>query len=821
MAKSCCRCTVGRCHSCSCVRDGKTCSGCLPSLGGRCANATASLPQANCRVSDSTCRPPSSSCPSTSAPSDLISLDETPSWLEMPSFDNEIPCVPADVLPQSLELAEFSPMAEPTFLWSDVDGSSFSTDIKSCYDEIVHWRRNVFKVPHGKVGISFVRELARLFQAYADSSALESVALFAAMSMPSLLLQKPSGKMQAKDLSKHLERRLTLWSNGNISALLEEGRVIQAHLPTSRRSNNEPDKISRQFTNYMLVGNVSAAIRLLSDSECGGTLSLDEVIDGRSVKDLLLGKHPPAQPLDPSAVALASSPAFHPILFDSISPELIKSLVMQTNGSAGPSAMDAAIWKRLCSSFQTSSSDLCSALSSLARKIGTSYVDPSGLYPLLASRLIAVNKMPGVRPIGVGEVVRRIIGKAILRVVRQDVLSVVGIDQLCAGQPGGCEAAIHAIRHLFGTSDCEAVLLADAQNAFNSLNRGAALLNVHNLCPSLARILINCYRLDVPLFIDGDNLFSAEGTTQGDPLAMVFYALATLPLIAKLDPVPVHQAWYADDGAAVGKLTDLHSWWDGLSSHGPVYGYYANPVKSWLIVKPEYESSARSLFSDTSINITSEGRCYLGSPIGSEEYIIDFVKKKVIDWVAQVERLALFAQSQPQAAYSALTHGLYGKFVYLFRTTPDTSELVGPLEDCLRMKLLPILTGQNAINDYLRSIFSLPARLGGLGLANPIVDSSRQFSDSAYILSPLVEAILDKNDAPITVLLEEIKSRKNKVKANHKTYNSRLYATTYDSLPDRPLKRCLEVASEKGASSWLTTIPIDQLRVSAKEFINA
>ena len=39
------------------------------------------------------------------------------------------------------------------FLWNDVNGS-FSTDIKSRYDEIVHWRRNVFKVPHGKVGIS-------------------------------------------------------------------------------------------------------------------------------------------------------------------------------------------------------------------------------------------------------------------------------------------------------------------------------------------------------------------------------------------------------------------------------------------------------------------------------------------------------------------------------------------------------------------------------------------------------------------------------------------------------------------------------------------
>ena len=77
----------------------------------------------------------------------------------------------------------------------------------------------------------------------------------------------------------------------------------------------------------------------------------------------------------------------------------------------------------------------------------------------------------------VGEVVCRIIGKVMLQVVRQDVLEVTDTDQLCAGQPGGYEAAIHAIRHLFGTPECEAVLLADAQNAFNSLNRAAALLN--------------------------------------------------------------------------------------------------------------------------------------------------------------------------------------------------------------------------------------------------------------------------------------------------------------------------------------------------------
>ena len=152
-------------------------------------------------------------------------------------------------------------------------------------------------------------------------------------------------------------------------------------------------------------------------------------------------------------------------------------------------------------------------------------------------------------------------------------------DQLCAGQPGECEASIHAICHLFGTPECEAVLLADAQNAFNSLNRAAALLNVHNIYPPLSRILINCYRLDVPLFIDGDVLFLTDRYNSGGPPrhGLLWHAIATLPLIAKLDPLPAHQTWYADDAAATGKLPDLHSWWKGLSVHGPGHGYQLNP----------------------------------------------------------------------------------------------------------------------------------------------------------------------------------------------------------------------------------------------------
>ena len=83
----------------------------------------------------------------------------------------------------------------------------------------------------------------------------------------------------------------------------------------------------------------------------------------------------------------------------------------------------------------------------------------------LASCLIPLDKQPGVRPIGVCEVVRRILGKAIMAVVRLDVLEATGLLQLSGGQQGGCEAAIHALREVF--QDTDAVLFVDASNAFN------------------------------------------------------------------------------------------------------------------------------------------------------------------------------------------------------------------------------------------------------------------------------------------------------------------------------------------------------------------
>ena len=142
-------------------------------------------------------------------------------------------------------------------------------------------------------------------------------------------------------------------------------------------------------------------------------------------------------------------------------------------------------------------------------------MDPAGIAALVASRLIALNKNPGVHvhPIGVGEVIRRIISKAVLSVVKLDILDATGYSQLCAGQDAGNEAAVHVMREVYDDSSTEAVLLVDASNAFNNLNRQVALRNIQTLCPSLA-ILINTYCEDVPLFIDNRCILSSKETMQ-------------------------------------------------------------------------------------------------------------------------------------------------------------------------------------------------------------------------------------------------------------------------------------------------------------------
>ena len=52
-------------------------------------------------------------------------------------------------------------------------------------------------------------------------------------------------------------------------------------------------------------------------------------------------------------------------------------------------------------------------LAALARKLATETIDPSYLDAFTACRLIPLDNNPGIRPIGVGEMLRRFVDKLV------------------------------------------------------------------------------------------------------------------------------------------------------------------------------------------------------------------------------------------------------------------------------------------------------------------------------------------------------------------------------------------------------------------------
>ena len=105
-------------------------------------------------------------------------------------------------------LPPFTSANAPDFTWgsSTITGSILCEQIHKAYESIVHWRHNLFLVPFDSVGSHFIIELAKLYESYGSASAMESIALKAAMVLPALLLQKPHRQSKSREHIKCLDR---------------------------------------------------------------------------------------------------------------------------------------------------------------------------------------------------------------------------------------------------------------------------------------------------------------------------------------------------------------------------------------------------------------------------------------------------------------------------------------------------------------------------------------------------------------------------------------------------------------------------------------
>ena len=135
--------------------------------------------------------------------------------------------------------------------------------------------------------------------------------------------------------------------------------------------------------------------------------------------------------------------------------------------------------------FRTVTLDLRKTFAQLIKKLCEEELEsPSSLESFVACRLISLGRKPGLRPIGVVKVLRRIAGKAVMMLLKNDITHAAGALQLSAGQDAEVEAVVHSVHDIFSEENTEASsLLIDAGNAFNSTNRKVMLDNMKFLCP--------------------------------------------------------------------------------------------------------------------------------------------------------------------------------------------------------------------------------------------------------------------------------------------------------------------------------------------------
>ena len=145
---------------------------------------------------------------------------------------------------------------------------------------------------------------------------------------------------------------------------------------------------------------------------------------------------------------------------------------------------------------------------------------PSEVIPdLCGATLLSMRKKSGgIRPIAVGEVLRCLTSKCILRAISREASDILCPLQVGVGVPLGCEAIVHAMRCMQDDSNIPPgskwSLLLDFSNAFNCIDRARMFEEVRARIPLMADWLECCYGAQSPLHLGDHTLLSCCGVQQ-------------------------------------------------------------------------------------------------------------------------------------------------------------------------------------------------------------------------------------------------------------------------------------------------------------------
>ena len=516
---------------------------------------------------------------------------------------------------------------------------------------------------------------------------------------------KRAGK-KSKSLASVINRQIKDFTDNDI---VPPGNSVMNKKRKHSRSSKAFD-ISSFVSSKLALGDVKGAVRILS-SDSKVLESSAEVIN--QLKD----KHPDLHPdcAFPPAPSEGDCSNSITVSVDDIT----RSLKSFKNGSSGgPDGLTPQHLKDLTSgALGETSRNLLQALVMFTNGIVLCGNIPSAVCSsFFGATLIALSKKDGgVRPIAIGNTLRRLCAKACMLKISQHLPNTFQPHQMGVGTPSGAEVVVHACRNFINKVDSDNILLKiDFKNAFNSVRRDVLLHEVYKLFPQIYPFIYQAYASSSNLFFGNETLFSKEGVQQGDPLGPFLFSLSINNLISSCKSD--YNMWYLDDGTLGGKADVVFSDFQKILSAENSLGLKVNPAKCELIslnsiidvnVLKMFEGIAPEIKSVKHGNMT-----LLGAP----------VMPSAVDMALESKLCALsrlLEQLDQVDAHDALflLRNCFAipKLTYVLRTSACfQSPLLKSYDSKIRCALEKVLNIQ--LSGLSWEQCTLPVRFGGLGI---------------------------------------------------------------------------------------------------------
>jgi len=535
------------------------------------------------------------------------------------------------------------------------------------------------------------------------------------LSFGSTVLQAPSRAGKRHSLTSTIKKRVALFDSG---IAVEQDSNCKGSSTFCKR-----DSIASVVRSKIEDGNVSAAVRILCSDETLADGNIDTL-------NKLKEKHP-----SPPVNRIQAPGTGDTFALQVTQDDVIKAVRSFPSGSAGgPDGIRPQHIRELVTCKESASS-FVPALTAFVNCLLMGDCPPEVQPILFGGNLIALNKKSGgIRPITVGYTLRRLAAKCASAFAVANLFDYFHPVQLGAGIPGGCEAAVHAVRRFVESMPSNfSIAKLDFTNAFNTLNRSRMLTEIHKRIPELYKFCHSAYSVPSVLRFGKWVVESQEGVQQGDPLGPILFCLTIHPLLISLkSPLRVG---FMDDITLGGDEESLEQDIQAILDANDELSLQLNIPKCELISFSN-ESSSTSILSSF-LKITPANSILLGAPLTPDHALDSCLASRKNDFLRAAEGLKTLV------AHDALTILRYAlsapKLLYTLRCCPCYGHpLLDEFDQLYRDCLCSIVNCHLTDDNWSQA--SLPVNMGGLGIR--LVS---QLAPSAFLASAVGTRELQDN----------------------------------------------------------------------------